>query len=269
MEPVLLTLVLALGAAAQEVGARAEAASRPTEGWFTLHHDAMRTGRTEWSPGAPFEHVWHNEHWDELIAPEAEPIVAEGLVFYGTFRGFLRGVEADTGKEAWKVDLGLPIRHAPAYDGGRVYAATLGRGGAVVALEARTGKEVWRYRPARPGGFAASPAVDGGAVFIGDRAGDLHAHRRRLGPTAVDGEPGGHDPPDGVDPRRAGGRRGGGPGAAALRCRDGQCGPTRTWHPKSAASSASTPARGSTASPRRRTSPSSPGTTGTGGGSRG
>ena len=63
---------------------------QPTQGWFTLHHDAARTGRTESSPGAPFEHLWHNEHWDELIAPEAEPIVAEGLVFYGTFRGSLQ-----------------------------------------------------------------------------------------------------------------------------------------------------------------------------------
>src|SRR5512139_2240300 len=70
---------------------------RPTDGWFTLHHDVSRSGRTESSPGAPFEYVWHVEHRDELIAPEAEPIVAEGLVFYGTFRGFLRGVEAETG----------------------------------------------------------------------------------------------------------------------------------------------------------------------------
>jgi outer membrane protein assembly factor BamB len=147
--------------------------SPATDGWHTLHHDVMRSGRTKYSPGVPFEHVWHKFYWEELIAPEAEPIVAEGAVFFGTFKGVLRALNADTGEEIWKVDLSAPIRHAPAYDGGRVFAATMG--GHAVGLEARTGRELWRFTAPRRGGFAASPAVYAGHVYLGDRAGHLHA----------------------------------------------------------------------------------------------
>ncbi|HEV7402977.1 MAG TPA: PQQ-binding-like beta-propeller repeat protein [Chthoniobacteraceae bacterium] len=143
------------------------------DGWPTLHHDAERTGRTEHSPGVPFEHVWHRFYWDELIAPEAEPIVAEHTLFFGTFKGLLRALHADTGEEIWKADLGAPIHHAPAYNAGRVFAATMG--GQVVALEAATGKELWRFTAPRRGGFAASPAISAGRVFLGDRAGFLYA----------------------------------------------------------------------------------------------
>jgi outer membrane protein assembly factor BamB len=145
---------------------------RPTDGWHTLHHDVMRSGRTAASPAAPFSYAWHREYWDELIAPEAEPIVAEGLVFFGTFKGLLRGLDADTGEERWKLDLGGPVKHSPCYADGKVFAATMA--GVVVAVEAKTGKEVWRFRAARRGGFAASPAVWRGGVFLGDRAGDLY-----------------------------------------------------------------------------------------------
>jgi hypothetical protein len=44
-----------------------------------------------------------------------------------------------------------------------------------VAFEAATGKELWRFTPPRRGGFAASPAISQGAVYIGDRSGDFHA----------------------------------------------------------------------------------------------
>jgi hypothetical protein len=143
------------------------------DGWPTLHHDVERTGRTAHSPGVPFEHVWHRFYWDELIAPEAEPIVAENAVYFGTYKGLLRALHADTGEQIWRADLGAPIHHSPAYAGGRVFAATMG--GHVVALDARTGKEAWRFTAPRRGGFAASPAIDNGRVYIGDRAGFLHA----------------------------------------------------------------------------------------------
>jgi len=163
--------VLVLGGAA----AGAEDAWQATEGWFTLHHDVMRTGYTQDSPGAPFHYVWHREYWGEIIAPEAEPIVAEGLVFFGTLKGILHALESDSGQEKWQADLGSPIHHSPAYCGGSVVAATMSPRGEVVALEASSGKVLWRFRPARRGGFAASPAVYRGAVYLGDRGGGFCA----------------------------------------------------------------------------------------------
>jgi len=146
-----------------------------TEGWFTLHHDVMRSGRTHYSPGVPFTYVWHKEYWDELIVPEAEPIVAESLVFFGTLRGNVYGLDADSGRQSWRAELGSPVHHSPAYHAGRLFAATMGLGGQIVAFRAATGKELWRFAPDRRGGFTASPAVYRGAVYIGDRAGDVYA----------------------------------------------------------------------------------------------
>jgi outer membrane protein assembly factor BamB len=133
----------------------------------------MRSGRTLDSPGVPFNYVWHKPYWDELISPEVEPIVADGAVYFGTLKGRLRALNAETGKEIWKVDLAAPIHHSPAYDSGRVYSATMG--GVVVGLDSSTGKEFWRFTAPRRGGFAASPGVSSGVVYLGDRAGDLHA----------------------------------------------------------------------------------------------
>jgi len=167
---VLLTAAIVGG-----IAAGADAPWQATDGWYTLHHDVMRTGRTQHSPGVPFDYVWHKEYWDELIAPEAEPIVAEKLVFFGTFKGILHALDADTGQPKWQADLGAPIRHSPAYDRGKAVAATMSPGGEVVAFEAAGGRELWRFKAAGRGGFAASPAVYRGVVYIGDRAGDFYA----------------------------------------------------------------------------------------------
>ncbi len=154
---------------------QAEDAWHPTEGWYTLHHDVMRSGRTQDSPGVPFDYVWHKEYWDELIATEVEPIVAESLVFFGTLKGIVQALDADGGREKWRADLGSPVHHSPAYDGGRLFVATMSPRGEVAAFEAVSGRELWRFKPQRRGGFAASPAVYGGHVFLGDRAGDFYA----------------------------------------------------------------------------------------------
>ena len=146
-----------------------------TAGWYTLHHDVRRSGRTQDSPGVPFQYAWHKEFWDELIAPEAEPIVAAGCVFLGTFRGILHALDADTGKPTWQADLGSPIRHSPAYADGKLVAATLSPRGEVVAFAADDGKELWCFKPRRRGGFAASPAIYRDHVYLGDRAGDFYA----------------------------------------------------------------------------------------------
>jgi outer membrane protein assembly factor BamB len=44
----------------------------------------------------------------------------------------------------------------------------------LLALSAANGQTVWSYRDAR-NGCAASPAVTGGAVLIGDKAGWFHS----------------------------------------------------------------------------------------------
>jgi outer membrane protein assembly factor BamB len=143
----------------------------PTEGWFTLHHDVQRSGRTKDSPGAPFQPVWHRTFFEGMISPETEPIVAEGLVFFGDWGGTFHALDAYSGKDAWTAKAPGGVRNAAAYDNGRIYFATLGdrAGGSVVCLKAKTGELLWEFKPGTRGGFATSPALYKGRVYLGGR----------------------------------------------------------------------------------------------------
>jgi len=103
--------------------------------------------------------------------------VAEDLVLLGDWGGTFHALDAWTGKEVWMAPAPGGVRHAACYDGGRVYFATIGdrTGGAVVCLRAKTGEKVWEFRPGARGGFAASPAVYRGKVYIGGRDKVLYA----------------------------------------------------------------------------------------------
>jgi outer membrane protein assembly factor BamB len=152
-------------------GAFAAEAWQPTDGWFTLHHDAMRSGRTQFSPAAPFTCVWRRKFWQGMLSPEAEPIVADGLVFIGDWGGTFYALDALTGKAAWTAQAPGGVCHSPCYADGRICFATIGdrTGGAVVCCNAKTGEKLWEFKPGTRGGFAASPMLCGGRVIIGGR----------------------------------------------------------------------------------------------------
>src|SRR5262249_28259565 len=56
--------------------------------------------------------------------------------------------------------------------------------GSVIALAARTGRPLWRFRARGRGGFWAAPAIEGGTVLIGSRDKTFYALR------SADGRPG-------------------------------------------------------------------------------
>jgi outer membrane protein assembly factor BamB len=61
--------------------------------------------------------------------------VMSGAVLIGDGEGFLSAIDLDEGVVVWQRDLGSLPASGAAADGRRIYAATLGRGGEVVALE--------------------------------------------------------------------------------------------------------------------------------------
>jgi alcohol dehydrogenase (cytochrome c) len=76
--------------------------------------------------------VWENKNsaplWGGVLT------TAGGLVFYGTPEGFLKGVDAKTGKELWSFNVGTGIVAPPVsweQDGEQMIAVTTGWGGAV------------------------------------------------------------------------------------------------------------------------------------------
>lgn len=76
--------------------------------------------------------VWENKNYAPLWGGVLT--TAGGLVFYGTPEGFLKGVDAKTGKELWSFNVGTGIVAPPVsweQDGEQMIAVTTGWGGAV------------------------------------------------------------------------------------------------------------------------------------------
>ncbi len=76
-----------------------------------------------------------------------QPIAAAGLVcFASSADDAVRALKADTGELVWSFITGGPVRFAPQILGEKCYFAS--DDGHAYCVEARTGKEIWRYRAA-------------------------------------------------------------------------------------------------------------------------
>ena len=115
---------------------------------------------------------------------DCPPAVANDRVFAGAGYGKTRifCLEAATGKPVWSVDTDLPILGAPSIAGSRVYAG-FGNGdyvksgptpkGAVLCLEADSGKQAWRTD--LPDSVLSAIAIDGAEGYFGCRDGFVYA----------------------------------------------------------------------------------------------
>jgi len=135
------------------------------------------------------------ERWHlEGLHVDANPVVAGGRVYGGSGVGdqyketALFSLDAETGKELWRMPTDLPVWGMPAVAGGFVYAG-IGNGnflestekpaGAVLCLEAATGKRVWRYDVADA--VLTHAAADAERVYFGSRDGSCYALERKEG----------------------------------------------------------------------------------------
>jgi outer membrane protein assembly factor BamB len=139
--------------------------------WPTFQADNRHTGYSPQTLGAPFHIRWK---WHEAaLAPRAQPIIADGLVFLGGLDGRCFALRAQTGRTAWTFQADGPILASAAVAGEKVYFSTAG--GSVFALEARTGRPLWRFRALGRGGFWTAPTVAGGLVLLGARDRNFYA----------------------------------------------------------------------------------------------
>ncbi len=143
------------------------------------------------SPGAPWparldglKQLWRVE----LDKGYPGPIVTETHVFVAETANndteIVRALDRRTGREHWRAQwkgkLSVPffakkngdwIRSTPSFDGQTLYVG--GMEEVLVALDANTGKELWRvdfpnrFRTPKPDfGFASSPLLDGAALYV-------------------------------------------------------------------------------------------------------
>lgn len=98
----------------------------------------------------------------------ATPVVGDGRLFTLDASGLVSSFDARSGSKQWSVDVTTEDEQdmvspgGVAYAGGRLFVAT--GIGQVIALDATTGKEIWRQQQSAP--MHAAPTVSGERVFV-------------------------------------------------------------------------------------------------------
>lgn len=96
---------------------------------------------------------------------QSKPTAHRGKLFFGTPAGFLHAVEARSGREVWRFEMGGGISVGPACAEGRVYAGQQGGERFFYCLDADTGALIWKQT--LPGGWVwGSATVHAGRVFV-------------------------------------------------------------------------------------------------------
>jgi outer membrane protein assembly factor BamB len=150
-----------------------------------LHCADIKTGKTVWAKpyqGGSGLHV------------DANPIVVNGRVYCGAGVGDVYKqtcffcVNSDTGKEIWNIPTELPVWGMAVVEGKYVYVP-LGNGnyletdpkpaGAVLCLEAATGKRIWQYDTRD--GVLTRVVADRDHVYFGSRDGHCYCVSREDG----------------------------------------------------------------------------------------
>lgn len=99
------------------------------------------------------------------------PVYDAGRVFLALESGSLVALDARTGREEWRRDLGSRLESSAVAVGGRLYIGTDGTD--LIALVAASGRILWRFNSPAP--IKASPSFSGGRVYVGDYTGSMYA----------------------------------------------------------------------------------------------
>ena len=116
--------------------------------------------------------------WRTRIGPtESSPLVADGRVYVGDWRGRVYALDERTGKVRWTFRGKGRVKGGIAKSGNRLFFGTYD--GFLYAIRATTGKVIWRTRSQdRLGGrgdFYSTPAVAYGRVYIGSTDGKVYS----------------------------------------------------------------------------------------------
>jgi outer membrane protein assembly factor BamB len=156
-------------------GAALAALTASAADWATLHGDLQRSGFYAEFPAGRLALGWRRDFSRELTGPRAEVIVSGGRAFLGTYAGRVYALDAATGEDVWRADLGAAIGHSVAVGEGSVFVASID--GRLRALDIDSGRVRWQVKG--DGGFWTAPVFAEGWVFAGDRAGVFHAYDAR------------------------------------------------------------------------------------------
>jgi outer membrane protein assembly factor BamB len=109
----------------------------------------------------------------------SSPVVANGVVYFGSGDNNLYAIDAASGDLRWKFQTGDVVHASPAYADGVVYVGSWDS--YFYAVDAASGKEKWRLHTGEDAmihnqvGFQSSPAVVDGVVYTGCRDSNVYA----------------------------------------------------------------------------------------------
>ena len=109
----------------------------------------------------------------------SSPVVASGVVYFGSGDGNLYALDATTGEVRWKFKTNNVVHSSPAYASGTLYFGSWDS--YFYAVDAATGKEKWRFHGGEDElihnqvGFQSSPVIAGGFVYTGCRDSNVYA----------------------------------------------------------------------------------------------
>jgi outer membrane protein assembly factor BamB len=126
----------------------------------------------------------HRETWrlegDRRL--RVAPVVAYGLLYSVSEHGDVLALDVETGTVAWESALGRCVEASPAVANQIVYISLMDpvpcrrharrAAGFVVALDATSGEELWRFEA---GLVESAPLIAGGRVFVGSWDGSVYA----------------------------------------------------------------------------------------------
>lgn len=132
--------------------------------------------------GVPEKDRTLDDPWEMYLS---SPVVAEGLVFFGTGSGMFYAVDTESGKMKWEFKTGDVIHASPAYADSTVFFGSWDS--YLYALHTSDGKVRWSFKTGTDTviynqvGFQSSPAVTGGTVYVGCRDAHVYAIDSKTG----------------------------------------------------------------------------------------
>jgi outer membrane protein assembly factor BamB len=139
----------------------------------------LSTGAERWRFDTQGATLKSQDYGFDRRSIQSSPAVAGGTVFVGARDGFLYAVDAGTGKLRWTVDHKISwINSSPAVADNVVFAGS-SDAQFLQAVDAATGKELWRARCANT--VWGSPTIAGNVIYWGDGDGVVHVTDRANG----------------------------------------------------------------------------------------
>lgn len=105
------------------------------------------------------------------------PVYHGGRVYFAAINGDLYSIDAKSGAQVWKRNLGAHLESSPLVVGETLYIGT--DDAEVLALDTAEGKVRWRFKA--PGAVKASPSYDRGRIFVADYESGMFALDARGG----------------------------------------------------------------------------------------